>query len=431
MATKNTRYSLRVLSGENVGAQIALEPNVPIVVGKSAACNVIFNNEDVADRHVKLVLSDGRVRLRPLAQPVYVEGKDIGLHDATLLPYQLVTIGKVGFSIGDGSGQWPRVDLQGRQYQLELDDSTKNVNKSTTGSGWKIVLFWLGIAILIAANLHYFTRDEGGIFSVFGLKETVEKKVYNVVSASGLPDISISKTPSGHMQVRGYVETNEQKQRLISAILDVQGNVSHTIWVNKAIENNALLIAQTLSEEQLHFSSKGNGVLIVSGYTQSQANWRRLRVNLLEDIEGIESINDTQIKPMLERLKEEVQDQGLAETITLKQKNKKFMISGDPTPEQIKKWNKLLEKVIKPVGGYWEVVEKFDTPTNSKEFKLSLRSVSIGEVPFIVSKDGKKYLEGAHLGEDYYINKIMADKVLLKHNGTEIPIYFGKKGDLK
>ncbi|MCK5814272.1 MAG: hypothetical protein KAH03_08435, partial [Cocleimonas sp.] len=206
---------------------------------------------------------------------------------------------------------------------------------------------------------------------------------------------------------------------------------SHHILVNSNIENNALLIAQTLGEEQIHFSSKGDGVLVAAGYTQSQANWIRLRSNILEDIEGIESISDTQIKPILELLKGEVEEKGLSETISIRQKGKKFMISGDPTQEQAKQWHKLLNRVIRPVDGYWQVVEDFNTPTNVKEFKLSLRSVSIGDVPFIVSKDGKKYLEGAHLGEGYYIKKIMADQVLLKHNGTEIPVYFGKKGDSK
>ena len=429
MATKNRRYFLRVLSGENVGAQIVLEPRVPIVVGKSAACNVIFNNEDVADRHVKLVLSDGRVRLRPLAQPVYVEGKDIGLHDATLLPYQLVTIGKVAFSIGDGTGQWPRVDRQGKKQYLGLEGSTSK--KAGTSSTWKKWLFWLGLILLVLANLHYFSRDEGGIFSAFGLKDTVEQQVYSAIGDADLSDVSVSKTPTGRINVTGYVATNKQKQHLISSILKVKGDVSYHILVNSNIENNALLIAETLGEEQIHFSSKGDGVLVAAGYTQSQANWIRLRSNILEDIEGIESISDTQIKPILELLKGEIQDNGLSETINIRQKNKKFMISGDPTQKQVKQWHKLLNSVIKPVDGYWQVVEDFDTPTHVKEFKLSLRSVSVGDVPFIVSKDGKKYLEGAHLGEGYYIKKIMADEVLLKHNGTEIPIYFGKKGDSK
>jgi hypothetical protein len=144
MATKNKHYSLRVLSGENVGAQIVLEPNIPIVVGKSATCNVIFNNQDVADRHIKLVLSDDKIRLRPLAQPVYIEGKDIGLHDATLKLYQLVTIGNVGFAIGDGTAQWPRVDAQGRKFPLTLE--RERFGKSSS-SGWKKWLFWLGLAL--------------------------------------------------------------------------------------------------------------------------------------------------------------------------------------------------------------------------------------------------------------------------------------------
>jgi type III secretion system YscD/HrpQ family protein len=424
MATRNRRYSLRVLSGENAGAQISLAPKVPIVVGKSAVCNVIFNNEDVADRHVKLVLSEGRVRLRPLAQPVYVEGKDIGLHDATLLPYQLVTIGKVGFSIGDGTGKWPRVDSQGRKQYLGLEGAKSK--KTGSADGWKKWLFWLGLALLIIANLYYLRREEGGIFSTFGLKDTVEQQVYSAIGDADLSNIVVSKTPAGHIKVSGYVSTNEQKQLLVRNISKVRGDISHNIWVKSNIENNALLIAQTLGEEQIHFSFKGNGVLVATGYTQSQANWRRLKSNILEDIEGIESIDDTKIKPVLELLKKEAWEKGLSETISIQQKGEKFIVSGDMTQSQIKQWHKLFRKIIRPVDGYWAVVEEFDVPANTKEFKLSLRSVSVGDIPFIVSKDGKKYLEGAHLGEGYYIKKITADKILLKHNGTEIPVYFGK-----
>lgn len=423
MASENKHYSLRVLSGENMGAQIVLEPNVPVVVGKSATCNVIFNNEDIADRHIKLVLSGNKVRLRPLAQPVYIEGKDIGLHDATLLPYQLVTIGKVGFAIGDGSGDWPKVDPQGKRYPLALEGSNSTKNKT---NGWKKLLFWLGLGVLIAANVHYFSRDEGGLFSLFGLKDTVEQEVYSAIGDADVSDVLVSKMPSGRIKVSGYVKTNEQKQRLISSILRIKGNVSHNIWVNSNIENNALLIAQTLGEEQVHFSSKGNGILYASGYIQSQADWIKLRRNILEDIEGIETINDVQIKPILELLKEGIQKQDLSEEIRLHQKNNQFVVSGSPTKAQIKQWHKLLNGIIRPVDGYWKVVENFSI-TATKEFKLSLRSVSIGDVPFIVSKDGKKYLEGAHLGEGYYLKKIMVDKVLLRYNGVEIPIYFGKK----
>ncbi len=426
MATKDKPYSLRVLSGENTGAQIALEPNIPVVVGKSATCNVIFNNEDVADRHIKLVLSNGKVRLRPLAQPVYIEGKDIGLHDATLLPYQLVTIGKVGFAIGDGSGQWPRVDAEGKRYPLALEGGSTKSNRS----GWKKLLFWLGLALLIVANANYFSRNQGGLFSLFGLKDTVEQQVYSAIGDADVSDIVVSKTPSGRIKVSGYVETNEQKQRLVRNILRIRGNISHNVWVNSNIENNALLIAQTLGEEQIHFSSKGNGVLYASGYIQSQADWIKLRGNILEDVEGIEVINDVQVKPVLERLKGALQEQDLSEHINLRQKDNQFIVSGQPTQTQIKQWHKLLNQIIRPVNGYWQVVEDFSI-AKTKEFKLSLRSVSIGEIPFIVSKDGNKYLEGAHLGEGYYIKKIMVDKVLLQHKGIEMPVYFGKKGDSK
>ena len=428
MASNKKTFSLKVLSGANVGAQITLEDKKPVVVGKSAKCNVIFNNEEVADRHIKLVLSGGRLRLRPLAQPVYVEGKDIGLHDVTLLPYQLVTIGKVGFSVGDGAGRWPRVDAQGQKISFALEN--KAVKKSSNGR-WKKWLFWLGLVLLIGANLHYFTRDKGGIFSIVGFKDSIEQEIYSAIGTVGLSDISVLKMRGGRLKVAGYVATNEQKQHLINAIQRVGGHVSYSVWVRSDIENNALLIAQTLGEEQVHFSSKEDGILYASGYVQSQANWRRLRDSVLEDVEGIATINDARIQPILELLRVEIKNQDLSSDIQIYQKNRQFRVAGNPSAEKITRWRNVLDKITNPVKGYWEVVETFKTPKVTKSFELSLRSVSIGDVPFIVSKDGTKYLEGAHLGEGYYLRKVMSDHVLLKHDGTEIPVYFGKKGDSK
>ena len=233
------------------------------------------------------------------------------------------------------------------------------------------------------------------------------------------------------MKVSGYVSTNEQKQDLIRRVRRIEGNVSQSVWINADIENNASLIAQTLGEDQLRFNSKADGVLYVSGYTQSQANWRRLRDSIVEDVEGITSVNDADVKSVLTLLKDGIDKKGLSEVISLSQIDRKFMAKGDPTDRQVREWHNILSEVTKPIGSYWEVEEDFNAPAETKEFKLALRSVSVGEVPFVVSKDGKKYLEGAHLGEGYYIKKIMADRVLLNHEGTEIPIYFGKKGNLK
>lgn len=428
MASKQMQYSLKVLSGENIGAQITLEPRVPIVVGKSSECNVIFNNEDVADRHIKLVLSEDKVRLRPLAQPVFVDGKDIGLHDVTLRPYQLVTIGKVGFSVGNGGGTWPQASTEGKKVALPLKDNTNKKQKRDT---WKKWLFWMGLVLLVAANVHYFNRDNGGLFGAFGLKDSAEQKIYSVIGDSGLSDISVLKGPSGQIKVSGYVSNSDEKQRLMRSIRKVSENIGYEIWVNSNIEDNALLIAQTLGEEKIGFSSKGTGVLLASGYVQSQANWRKLKTNIIDDIEGIETVNDTNIKPVLELLKAGLKEGDLTEAIVLQQKKKTILAEGSPTKVQIRQWHKIRDQITQPVYGHWEIAESFNAPPEIKHFKLSLRSVSVGGVPFIVSKDGKKYLEGAHLGEEYYLKEILADHVLLQHNGTEMPIYFGNKGESK
>ena len=56
---------------------------------------------------------------------------------------------------------------------------------------------------------------------------------------------------------------------------------------------------------------------------------------------------------------------------------------------------------------------------------LAIRSVSVGKVPFLVAKDGKKYMEGSALGEKYFVKAIKPDHVVLTNNGIDIPFYYG------
>ncbi len=57
--------------------------------------------------------------------------------------------------------------------------------------------------------------------------------------------------------------------------------------------------------------------------------------------------------------------------------------------------------------------------------KLTIRSVSVGKVPFLVAKDGKKYMEGSALGDKYFVKSIKPDHVVLTNNGIDIPFYYG------
>ncbi|MCK5902346.1 MAG: type III secretion system inner membrane ring subunit SctD [Cocleimonas sp.] len=429
MASSKKLFSLRVLSGENIGAQITLEQKMPIVVGKSAECNVIFSNEEIADRHIKLVLVGDKIHLRPLAQPVFVEGKDIGIHDVKLIPYQLVTIGKVGFSIGDGTGRWPKVDGEGR----DLDHKLNGVGKKEGAFWWGKWLFIIGVLLLVLTNLQYLNKDGKNVLALLGLQDSVEEKVNKVIAEARLSEesnLSVLKIPGGRVNVSGHVQNNEQKQRLLNHIRQIEGRVSSNIWVNADIEKDALLIAQTLGEDHVQFSSDGKGVLSAKGYLQSDADWRRLRSSILEDVEGIESINKTGVRIVLESLRAGLEAQNLSDRIQVHQKDKQFMATGNPSQEQVVTWHKIVNEISSPVQDYWKMIEDFNV-LRTKAFKLALRSASVGKVPFIVSKDGKRYLEGAHLGEGYYLKKIMTDHVVVKRNDIEIPIYFGKKGGLE
>jgi len=46
--------------------------------------------------------------------------------------------------------------------------------------------------------------------------------------------------------------------------------------------------------------------------------------------------------------------------------------------------------------------------------------MSIGDFSYIVTRDGRKYMEGSYIGEGYVIKKIFTDRLLLEKDGATV-----------
>jgi len=432
MSKRNINYVVKVLSGVNQGATAELHDDSGVVIGRSAACDIIFSGENVADRHVAVELDGSRIRLTPLAQPVYIDGKDVGSHEVVLRPNQLVNIGVVDFTIADKNQPWPDYDATTRKLIAanesgDFADSNKDSAKSLLGKPW----LWVALATMFLANVHYLAKDYGGIPGLLGMKQTAGQKLVDMLDVEKFPGLYVKHMSNGMTQVTGYVATQAEKklvEKQVSSYARSGGNINTHIFVDSELEDNARRIAYSLGEDEVSFTTLEHGRLKASGLINSRSTWLSVKESIRSDVRGVISVNDDAVKnlgEMFSVLQQAVTRKSFGNRLNLKLRKGTIVVKGKLTKLEKTHWQQIKEDFINHSDYPFRFREIIRSP--DADIKLSIRSVSVGEIPFVVSKEGNKYFIGSHVGSGYYIKSINDDHVLLKNNNIEFPVYFGQE----
>lgn len=427
MSKQDIKFAVKVLSGVNQGAVAILRDSSGVVIGKSIDCDIVFSGAEVADRHVAIELNGSRIRLTPLAQPVYINGKDVGLHDVVLQPDQLVTIGDVDFIIADPKQPWPSFNTGTKQLVVNKNTTSGYAGRpksSFLSNPW----VWGALAAMLLANVHYLTRDHGGIPGVLGLTKAVDQQISSEVNVEKFPGIYIKRLNNGVVQVEGYVSTPAKKSEVNAQLQKYKEKVISHIYVDSELEAHAERIARSLGESEVSFSTLEHGRLKAVGLTDNRNKWLQIKESIRNDVEGVNSINDGEVRNLEEQfnvLKGQASKEKFAERLSLDMQKGTIIAKGKLTEQEKTRWKEIKDNFLKTSFYPFRFREILRTP--DADIKLSIRSVSVGEIPFVVSKEGNKYFNGSHVGSGYYIESINDDHILLKNNNIKFPVYFGQK----
>lgn len=421
-------HLLRILSGSNSGARTLLKLG-EYIVGSSHHCDIILHDTHIASQHVKIIVTEEAMLLYPLVHPVYVDGKEIGKTEYKLKHYQVITIGNVHFAIGSLKKAWPtlkrpNINTPEKDNFLETNKYYPNrysANKKKSQLNWLHVLL-AGVSILVLANFLYFKPDMSSLFST----KTQEKQLSTLSQDLDLPGVQIQTLNNGNIRVNGYVKNEKQKSQLLQQLARLEKPLTHRVWVDDQLVEHANYIANTFDETNIDFSMPEHGILKASGFVNNANNWNKVRQNILSDVDGIANIEDEEVnslKDQISKLRSYIEDENFADRMSIKLKDGELLINGELTDDEISRWQSLKISFASTYGNLPNMTENLQSPRS--RFKLAIKSVSVGKVPFITSKDDKKYMVGSHLGEGYYVKSITPDKIILKHDDLEIPVYFG------
>ncbi len=431
MTKQNIQYVVKVLSGVNEGATAELQDTSGVVIGKSTGCDIIFSGANVADRHVAVELDRGRIRLTPLAQPVYIDGRDVGSHEIILQPNQLVNIGVVDFTIAEKNQPWPsyntttkKLVADSRSHGAYTADRGVNAKTSILGNPW----LWLAAVIMLLANIHYLTQQYGGIPGLLGFVKTADQEISSMIRVDKYPGLYVKRINNNLTQIKGYVSTAQERTLVEEEISELRGKVAAHIFADTELEDNARKIAQTLGENEIKFSTLKHGRLKAEGLTESRSKWLNIKESIRVDVPGVISIHDDGVRNLYEMyvvLERKVEAEKFATRIDLELNKGTVTVKGRLTKEEKERWIQIKEEFLGTSFYPFRFREILRTP--DADIKLSIRSVSVGDIPFVVSKEGNKYFKGSHVGSGYYIESINDDHILLNNNNIVFPVYFGRE----
>ncbi|OED51014.1 hypothetical protein ACH42_00200 [Endozoicomonas sp. (ex Bugula neritina AB1)] len=444
MATQQTPFLMKILSGSNAGASVRLKVG-EIVIGRSMSSDIILHDESIADTHLRLKVFQDTIQLEILSPPVLIDNREVEAGKVLLKPFQVVTLGDVDFFIadprkpgqrtGEAGGDdntidavaFDRSSVTGAQTVSEADQpGGVSINKAGKKSRGGVFFLLLGLGLLLAANIFYFLPNLLNFAEQVGLRESPREKAEAIVSTL---DIDNLKVEGGHRAavISGYVDTIEEKRKIMTRVGLTGGEgVNYRIWSHDELVTNAERVAHALGQVGIRFKALQEGRLEAQGYVSNGEDWKRIKVNIMDDVNGIRTIEDDGIQTLLKRkqaLEQFIEKKGLSSRIRVTIEDNRVKVNGELTRSELNRWSDLYIEFQELHGKGPAIIENL---YNARDrIKLVIRSVSVGDTPFLVSKGGKKYMEGSSLGNNYFIKMITPDHVLLSNNGVEIPIYYG------
>lgn len=441
MSMQHTPYLLKVLSGSNAGALVRLKTG-DTVIGKSMSSDIILHDENIADSHIKLRVEEETINLEVLAKPLLIDNKEIDLGSHPLKPYQVVSLGSIDFFVADvrkpgrrGAETRPSESIV--PPTVRATKSTENIppvanlrsepvelKPKSKALGWSLLL--VGLGLLLLANLLFLKPYLSGLAEKVGLSESAEQRAQELLKKLQPTDLTLVRDPDGRTAISGYVQTRDDKRKLMNQALLAGSGINYRVWVREDLVANATQVARALGQNDLSFSNLEQGKLAAHGYVSDEADWAQIKANIMSDVSGIQSIDDRSVQTLIKRkeaLVQFIEKKGLSSRVKVTIEKARIKVDGELTQNELKRWATLYDEFTQTNGTGPTIVENLYNVRD--RLKLVIRSVSVGDTPFLVSKDGKKYMEGSSLGNDYFIKKITPDHVLLSNNGIEIPMYYG------
>lgn len=285
---EDSRFVLKVISGPNTGAEIALEPEKEYIIGTDVAvCDIVFHDLSISRQHGRLRLSkEGLLTIEDLGSRngIFVKGEKI-TGESSLPPNTLVTLGTSSFLVIDKEApsatiaapffEGPHEEIMPEEEEFveekalpptpeKVPEAPKAPKKPLAPGSLIISLILIGLVVLLGI----------GIVSLFQSKELGPVPESQMASLNSVlnqyPGVKYTFNEStGRLFLIGHVSTGIEKGELLynlRTLCFIRGVDDHIVDDEAIWQEMNLLLANNPNFNGVSMHSPMAGKFVVSGY---------------------------------------------------------------------------------------------------------------------------------------------------------------------
>ncbi len=233
-----------------------------------------------------------------------------------------------------------------------------------------------------------------------------EKKLKKVKVVSSLENPNLPK-------IIGYVTTDKMFGDLVSELARNRVQYEMDVYIDEHMLSAGYSLLNAFSFRGVELGiGRRPGTIVAKGYIENLDKWNKIKAVIGRDIEGLKLLVDEVDTPArrLEKLNEILLDMDLESEVKLFLSDEGIIFARTSlSTSNEPKWQIVEDAYKKSFGDQPRLVTLVD-----KRNWINIKSVNLGAEPYLVLADGRKYVEGALMDNDYIVEKINEDGVILK-----------------
>jgi type III secretion system YscD/HrpQ family protein len=444
------RFILKVLTGPNQGAELELSAGA-YVIGSADECDVNFSDALVAPRHLSVELSEDSIVAKRLDGKVFVDGKPMVDTRQTIKFFQFITAGSTYFLFGPAGREWPQgvpgplpplkpeTETQPESAAPKPESaessalSTKGPEKpkdeaSPTDRAKKVALLTFLLFGVLALSSFLLMRLDRRDPPPPATAESILPGVKAMVQKQPSAEAVTVGIRNSRVFVSGFVRTNAEARQLRSLVTRPDGLVACGVVSDEEILADVGEILDSF-RSGLRATMDSAGGVEISGFAGDTDTWNQLRTILESDLPGYPRLKFSVVSgnQVISEGEAILRQSGLTSLIHLEATSAGLTASGSVPPMEAELWAQAKDKIRSELpAGVMLKDEVTSGGDSSSVDDYVLSSISMGPLPWVTLRNGKKLFPGAVLPNGWTLQTIQPESVELRQGDNTITIDLGK-----
>lgn len=439
MASQATGGLLKVLSGNQLGAEASIPAGSAWTIGRSEDNDVVLTDAAIASHHAKISVSpSGEFALETLEGGCLVDGKPATSNSIRLNSFQIFTLGSTHLAIARENETWPALRLPvlrsigGSPAKPPVAAVSAAPAKATLHRGRLLILAG-SAAAAIALGAIWFTASE----------ETPQKTRPFVPPSliapgkAGDPD-QITLARAFREEVQAAVPTAQ----LQFSFRD--GRPAVKVYVENESDAAAVrqlanrlpepILVSTISRDQLALSLKvflqANNIRTLTptitppanvawkGYLKNRAEWDSILRMLNSDVAGAHNVDGGIVygEDLVKTISGILNRANFAGSISPEVTGAGIRLAGNIPASRQEEWTAAKTEIQKAVGNHVPLLSDIGSTVEAAGKELTLDApivtVNLDGLPYVQLANGTRLYQGARLPNGYILESLDASKVI-------------------